>query len=144
MNERAILAVLVCLPLVSGRCGTPKHEQDARVETGNETLLVGGTVHYKERILLLPGATLLVVAEDSSSKSVIAESTREISGSPPHAFSLTIDEEDMNERKDVTLRAEIHHGGALAFASKEPVPAFDGERPREDVELLVEPSYAAE
>jgi putative lipoprotein len=141
MNERAILAVLVCLPLLSGRaCGHPEADRDGKVEQGNESFVVTGEVHYKERILLPPGASLRIAAEDSRShdERAIAESSAAISGSPPHAFTLTIDESVVDEPKHVILRAEILVDGSRLFMSMEPTPAFDGGRPREGVEIVVE------
>jgi len=138
MNERAILAVLVGLSLASGRCGSKSHEPDARVDTGGE-LLVSGEVHHKERILLPPGATLLVVAEDGEAPPATAESSRSISGSPPYSFTLRLDALEASAPERVMLRAEIWSGGELTFASPEPEPAFDAGAPRDDVSILVVP-----
>ena len=138
MNERAVLVVLICLPLFSGRCGAEKHDHDARAVNG-EAIVVRGVVHYEERVLLPLGATLLVVAEDVAQSKVLAEDERDISGSPPHRFSNSIAEAAIEDPRDVELHAEIHSSTGHTFASEEPVKAFAGDRPRVEVELLVQP-----
>lgn len=137
MNERAVLFALVCLPLLSGRaCGGLDQEPEARVERGNETLIVSGEVLYRERILLPPGAVLRIVLEDGRGE-ILAETSKELAGAPPYAFEVSIDESKVREPRDVRLRAEILRDGAPFFTSREPAPAFDGGRPRRDVEMTL-------
>jgi uncharacterized lipoprotein YbaY len=143
MNERAILAVLVCLPLFAGprTCAETAENGDARIQAGTETFVVSGEVHYRERMLLTAGASLRVIAEDSSKLDadggVLAASSRAIMGSPPYSFSLPIDASHVDETRDVTLRAEISVDGVLLFASVESIAAFTDGRPREGIEILV-------
>ena len=145
MNERAVLAALIVSPLFAGPCEGEGSGGDARVLMGDETIVIEGEVHHAERISLPPGATLRVVAEERSGdrSRTLAQAKRQVSGSPPYAFTLGIDEAEMEDPRAVVLRAEIHAHGALTFSSEEPERAFDGDQPRRDVVITVRPRGGA-
>jgi uncharacterized lipoprotein YbaY len=142
MNERAILAVIVCLPLVAGLfCDGRGDERQGRLETGAETLVVSGYVNHAERLLIPSGGTLRVVAtepgEPGDEARIVAEATTAITGPPPYVFALPIDAEAIEEPRDVMLRAEIDVDGVRTFESDDTTFAFEGAHPRDDVQILV-------
>jgi uncharacterized lipoprotein YbaY len=142
MNERAILAVLVCLPLVAGLfCEGRGDERDSRFETGIETFVVSGYVNHSERLLIPSGGILRVVAVDAGDfggdARLVAEATRDITGPPPYTFTLPIDAAAVDEPRTVMLRAEISIDGVHTFESDDTVGAFEGAHPRDDVRILV-------
>lgn len=83
--------------------------------------VVTGTVFYRERILLTPGAVLEVVLEDVSLADAPAEEIanyrKQDPGSPPFAFELPYDPAAIDERHTYGVRARISVDGRLRFIS---------------------------
>lgn len=94
---------------------------------------VSGSVSYRERMMLPPGAEIVVRLEDVSKMDVAAElrgETRfEARGGPPYSFGVKYDPDQIDPRMRYSLRASIFHHGELMFTSTEHIPAFEGDDP---------------
>ena len=107
---------------------------------------VTGTVTYRERIALTPGATLIVRLRDTSLMDVAAELIREQvitdPGQVPIKFEIPYDPDDIDSRNTYSVSARIEESdGRLAFIND---TAYDvitrGNRDTVDMVLvLVEP-----
>lgn len=101
-------AVLACLPIVF--CAPP-----------DEGASVTGTVTYRERIAMPPGATVEITLEDVSRMdapaTVIGRTTIEEPGSVPVAFAVSYDPADIVETNSYGVRARIRVGDELRWTS---------------------------
>jgi putative lipoprotein len=95
---------------------------------GMET--IEGSVWYRERIALPPGAEIHVSLEDVARMDVPAEVVATTSidprGGPPWSFVLPYDRKKLHDRGRYVLRARIESDGRLLFTSTESIPAFTG------------------
>ncbi len=115
--RRVLLALVTLLGLSA--CGT-----DSAPEQGRIT----GEAFYREKILLPPGAELLVTLEDVSRadapSSLITEHRQSLDSPPPYAFELTYPTESIEPRARYALRAKIFVGDALRFITDTHVDPF--------------------
>jgi putative lipoprotein len=90
---------------------------------------IDGSIWYRERIALPPGAEIRVLLEDVSRMDVPADviaSTRiQPQGGPPWDFSLAFDPAQLQERGRYVVRVRIEDAGRLLFINTESTPAFD-------------------
>ena len=90
---------------------------------------IEGTVWYRERLLLPPGAEVSITLEDIARmdvKSELIAETRFIpKGEPPWEFTLEYDSIKIHEKGRYALRARIQENNKLMFISTEHIPAFD-------------------
>lgn len=112
----ALLAALALLP----RPGPARAE--------GETVTVSGTVTYRERILLPPGARLEVVVEDVSRADAPAErlavwETR-TEGAPPWRFSMEVPADRIDPAASYALRARLERDGRLIMTTDTHVPVL--------------------
>ncbi|MEJ2535169.1 MAG: META domain-containing protein [Gammaproteobacteria bacterium] len=102
--------------------------------------VITGTVTYRERIALRPGAEVRVVLEDQSRMdapaTVITDYTHVVDGPPPYAFRLVFNPSMIDERMRYGLRARIERDGQLEFTSTEHIDPFAGEA-GEPIEIVV-------
>ncbi len=119
------------------------HPEEADQQASGETTAMNdlsGSVFYRERIALPPGAMVHVTLEDSSrmdvAATVLAESMFPAEGAPPYSFELEYDPANITEKGRYGLRAKIEADGQLLFTSDQFLPAFDETRTR-PVEILV-------
>ncbi len=93
--------------------------------------VIEGSVVYRERMMLKPGAEMLVQLEDVSladaMATVIASQTQTLSGSPPYAFELQYDPAQIEARKDYGLRVKITHGERLLFTNPDYIDPFSAD-----------------
>jgi len=111
------LPVLVLLACVVFACATASAGSSVR-----------GTVMYRERIALPPGAVLEVTLQDVSRQDVAAETlgsvTIEDPGSPPFAFEIPYDADAIDERFTYAVRATITADGRLLFTTDTTYPVL--------------------
>jgi len=109
----------------SGEPGDPAETGDgASPDTGQVT----GTLMYRERIALPPGAVAEVWMLDTSLADApaveIAYQKIEDPGSPPIPFVLDYDPSKIDERMQYGVRATISHDGQLLFTSDTHYPVL--------------------
>ena len=103
---------------------------DTEREKPDNTLMrvISGTVWYRERKALPPGAQVIVVLEDQSRMdapaTVITDYTHTVDGPGPYTFRLVYDPRAIDDRMRYGLRARIEHEGQLLFTSTEHVDPF--------------------
>ena len=89
---------------------------------------VSGSVTYRERIALLPGATLEVKLLDVSLQDVkakiIAEQTIEITHQVPIPFELAYDPAKIDQRMSYVVRATIFLGDRMLFTTDRSYPVL--------------------
>ncbi len=143
-----LIGILALLVLVAN-CQTAPGPADGTLEipSGREpNASVSGTVTYRERIALTPGARLVVELRDVSLQDaaapLIARQTIENPGQVPIEFKVEYSRADINSRNTYAIQAEIiESDGRLAFIND---TAYDvitrGNPSRVDMLLvLVEP-----
>ncbi len=121
---RTLIGILAFLALVAN-CQTAPGSMDGTLEipSGREpNAAVSGTVTYRERIALTPGATLVVELRDVSLQDaaapLIARQTIEDPGQVPIAFKVEYSREDINSRNTYAIQAKIiESDGRLAFTN---------------------------
>ena len=110
-SEFLSLLLLIIASAASGG-GTPS----TAAENG---LMVTGTLTYRERIALPPGAVVLVQLRDVSLMDVAAKLISEQIIKPEHSvpisFSLPYSAEDIDERMTYSVFASIRSGDRLLF-----------------------------
>ena len=101
---------------------------------------IRGTVAYRERIALTPGARLEVTLEDVSladaPAKTVAKLALESPGQPPIAFSLRYDDQQIDPARRYALRARIMEGEQLLFTTDTLVPVLTDED-EEELKLLL-------
>lgn len=115
MTKSRMAALLVCFSILAltASCGV----SGSLFGTGSS---VKGTVTYRERIALTPGATLIVQLRDTSLMDVAAELVSEKvltdRGQVPIKFEIPYDGDDIDSRNTYSVSARIEEsGGRLAF-----------------------------
>jgi putative lipoprotein len=127
MKKKAmLLAVLVSLSACdSDTPGNPAAIGD--VDT-DKTAQVTGTLMYRERIALPPGAVAEVWLLDTSLADApaveIAYQKIQDPGSPPIPFALEYDPQQIRERMQYTVRATIKQADRLLFTSDTHYPVL--------------------
>jgi putative lipoprotein len=104
------------------------------------TLRVTGTVTYRARIALPPGAELTVrvldVARADAPAVVVAETVIEVVHQVPIPFELELDPARLDDRGRFTVAAQIHVGGRLRWTTDTAVPVSPTESTT-DLELVL-------
>ncbi len=119
-----LFGILALLALVAN-CQTAPGPSDGTFEipSGREpNAAVSGTVTYRERIALTPGATLVVELRDVSLQDaaapLIAQQTIENPGQVPIEFRVEYSRDDINSRNTYAIQAKIiESDGRLAFTN---------------------------
>lgn len=87
-----------------------------------------GTITYRERLLIPPGAVISVALEDVSLMDVAAKQIAQVSflaeGAPPYAFELPYNPADIVERHRYGLRVRIERAGRLLFINDTHIDPF--------------------
>jgi putative lipoprotein len=93
-----------------------------------DNLMVTGTVSYRERIALPPGAVVLVQLRDVSLMDIAAKLISEQIIKPEHSvpipFSLPYAAQDIDERMTYSVFATIRSGDRLLFVSDRSYPVL--------------------
>ena len=131
-----VVLAAVALAACSGDNNGPAGTSPGQEENGMARL--EGSVLYRERMMLRPGAQVQVQLEDVSRAdapaTVIASVTLTPDGAPPYPFALEYDRGQIDARGRYGLRASIKSGDRLLFTSTEFIDAFSGP----PVEIMVE------
>lgn len=97
---------------------------------GEQASRIEGSVFYRERIALPPGAEVTVQLEDISRADapaeVLATVTMSPKSGPPYDFFIDYDPAQIDERMRYALRAAIRVGDRLMFTNTEFIDAFGG------------------
>jgi putative lipoprotein len=108
----------------------------------HEELTVSGTVTYRPRIALAPGAVLTVrvldVSRADAAAITVAEQAGEVHRQVPLPFELRFDPSDLDPRCRLSVSAQIHLDGQLRWTSDTHVPVSVAESTT-DVEIVVVP-----
>ena len=119
LTRAGLFAAILLMGCIAG-CNEPK-------ATDMGTIL--GTVWYRERMLLPPGAEVSITLEDVARvdvKSELIAATRfKPQSGPPYAFTLSYDSAKIHDKGRYALRARIELNNKLMFISTEHIPAFD-------------------
>ena len=90
---------------------------------------IEGSVWYRERMLLPPGAEVSITLEDvaraDAKSELLAETRFQPQGGPPWTFTLSYDPAKILDKGRYALRARIEVNEKLMFTSMEHIPAFD-------------------
>jgi len=125
-NEAICLVVLGALAACSS--GTSDNPVTTDMDASGNTAQVTGTLMYRERIALPPGAVALVQLVDTSQADMfsyaIAYQGIENPGSPPIPFALDYDPSKIDERKQYGVRATIRYDDRLLFTSDTHYPVL--------------------
>ncbi|GAB3103261.1 lipo-like protein [Aestuariicella hydrocarbonica] len=113
----------------------------AKQEADNSLMrVISGTVWYRERIALPPGAEVKVYLEDQSKMDApaqrITEYTHIVDGSGPYKYRLVYNPRAIQEKMRYGLRARIEYDGKLIFTSTEHIDPFASE-PGTEIEIMV-------
>lgn len=121
---RQLAMALVLLGLVACGAETPTGEGEQAVKT------INGTVIYRERMRLPPGAQVEVELQDISRADAPASTLATVmlpgTDGPPYAFSIEYDPADIDQRRRYALRATITGDERLLFTSTEYIDPFAG------------------
>ncbi|RLQ23435.1 META domain-containing protein [Seongchinamella sediminis] len=138
------LRTLLLIPVVAAlaACGGSGEEPAAKEEVATMST-IEGTVFYRERMLLPPGAEVEVQLQDVSRADALATVMASVmftpEGGPPYPFAIEYDPAGIDERMRYSLRATISAGDKLMFSSTEFIDPFSGEDIRIMVQRVPEP-----
>ncbi|WP_165857255.1 YbaY family lipoprotein [Marinobacter sp. JSM 1782161] len=106
----------------------------------SDMTLIDGTVTYRERMMLPPGADVTVTLEDVSLADapahVIAETRFKADSAPPWNFQLAYDPDDLLPNRRYSLRAKVTVEDRLMFISTQANPV-DPMAQTEPVDIVV-------
>jgi putative lipoprotein len=121
------IAWLVLLLFVATACG----ERQTGLPDGQASPAMAeitGSVFYRERIMLPPGAEVAVELQDISRADaparVVAEARLTPASGPPYRFTISYDPAQIDGRLQYALRASIHLEGRLLFTNTDYIDAF--------------------
>ena len=127
MKNKAIYLALLG-GLVACNAGAPDDPMSSGEDGAADVAQVTGTLMYRERIALPPGAVATVQLGDTSLADMfsIAIAYQEIEnpGSPPIPFALDYDPSRIDERKQYGVRATIRYDDQLLFTSDTHYPVL--------------------
>ena len=125
-NEAICLVVLGALAACSS--GTSDNPTTTDMDSSGNTAQVTGTLTYRERIALPPGAVAEVWLLDTSLADApaveIAYQKITDPGNPPIPFVLEYDTSKIQERMQYSVRATIRHADQLLFTSDTHYPVL--------------------
>lgn len=142
------LATVVTFAVAMAACGMHEMSSSGSTPPGHgvasgSTIAarVAGTVGYRERMALPPGASIEVWVTDTSpgivTMAILAQVTVEANGRQvPIPFELPIDPARVEPTHSYGLRATIRAGGETLFETREPVPVLTQGHPATVVLLL--------
>jgi len=126
-------------------CGSGQDNAAAGGQGGRpEVAQIEGSVHYRERIMLPPGAEvevqLLDISKADALATVLASLMMTPQGGPPYGFAIEYDPASIDQRMRYALRATITVEDKLIFATTDYIDPFSGN----PVEVLVRRTPGAE
>ena len=141
MGERLHRCALFLLLFTLAGLAACGGEQDSASDDGvpgeGVMALIEGTVFYRERIMLPPGAEVEVQLQDISRADALATVVASVlltpDGGPPYEFAIEYDPAGIDSRMRYALRATISAGDQMMFSSTDYIDPFSGN----PVEILV-------
>lgn len=128
-RNRALLSALALVLLAACGSGGDSGGGEDRAGEGGVGR-IEGTVYYRERMMLPPGAEVEVQLQDISRPDALATVMASVlltpEGGPPYHFAIEYEPARIDSRKRYALRATIAVGGSLMFASNEYIDPFAG------------------
>ena len=104
---------------------------------------IEGSVLYRERMMLPPGAMIEVQLQDISRADALATVmetlTLPVEGGPPYAFAMSYGPENIDPRRRYALRASISLDDKLLFTTTEYIDPFAGNPLEIVVQRVAEP-----
>lgn len=136
------LLLLVLCGLVA--CGSRDAGTASNSQSGESAVAqIQGSVFYRERIMLPPGAEVDVQLQDISRPDAMATVLASLlltpEGGPPYDFAIAYDPARIDERKRYALRATISVGDKLLFTSTDYIDPFSGNPVQVLVQRVAEP-----
>ena len=127
-----ILVTLAATVLVLS-CGGNKKAGTTVPPSGAEMATVNGTVFYRERMALPPGAVLTVqlvdVSKADAPADVIVKDTKVLTTQVPIPFSLSYDRKKIIENHTYVVQARIEVDGKLRFINTTSTPVITDGKP---------------
>ena len=139
VTMRWVPGFFVCLLLFGlAACGGNNGGEAAGTGSGADAVArIEGTVFYRERMLLPPGAEVEIQLQDISRADAMATVLAAVllhpQSGPPYHFAVEYDPATIDKRMRYALRATISEGDRLLFSSNEYIDPFQGN----PVEILV-------
>jgi len=137
---RTLVALASTIVVVA--CGGNKKAGNAVPPAGAKMAAVSGTVFYRERMALPPGAALTVQLADVSKADapadVIATETKILTTQVPVPFSLSYDPQAILQQHTYVVQARIEVEGKLRFISTMSNPVITNGKPT-TVDIRVSP-----
>ena len=145
----AVIASMLALAALLAACqGNPGSSSGGSTTTSeiasgkNPNASVSGTVTYRERLALTPGAKLEVQLRDTSLQDaaapLIAQQVIENPGQVPIEFEIEYNRDDIESRNTYSVQARIvESDGRLAFINDTAYDVITGGNPRQVEMLLV-------
>lgn len=110
---------------------------DSATATTDATLT--GTVSYRQRVALLPGAVVEVQLQDSTGAVVASQAITTSGENVPIPFTLAYDPAQLDEQGAYGLVATITLKGEVRWTNTEPVAVLTNGAGRRAVEIIVQP-----
>jgi putative lipoprotein len=112
-------------------CGSGGDSSVTGSQSGQpETAQIEGSVYYRERIMLPPGAEvevqLLDISKADALATVLASLIMTPEGGPPYAFAIAYDPAAIDQRMRYALRATISMQDKLLFTTTDYIDPFSG------------------
>jgi putative lipoprotein len=137
---RTLVAMASTIVVVA--CGGNKQAGNVVPPAGAKMATVSGTVFYRERMALPPGAALTVQLADVSKADapadVIATETKILTTQVPVPFSLSYDPQAIQQQHTYVVQARIEVEGTLRFISTTSNPVITNGKPT-TVDIRVSP-----
>jgi putative lipoprotein len=130
-------------------CGSKEDGPVANGRSGEIAVAqIAGSVVYRERMMLPPGAEVEVQLQDISRADAMATVLATVvltpEGGPPYDFSIEYDPSRIDERMRYALRATISVGDKLMFTSTDYIDPFAGNPVQVLVRRVAEPVQRAD
>ena len=136
LNKSLHYLSLFCLLFL---CACQNDEAVDSMDKSENIGLLEGQVYYLERMMLAPGAELIITLEDVSRMDVVstlvASTSMTLEGAPPYSFSLEYDTNLIQPKMSYSIRAKIMQGDSLLMTSSKTLNPFV--KPQESIVIQV-------
>ena len=123
-----IVGMVATMAVACSDSAPPPAESEKQGLDNSLMRVISGTVWYRERKALPPGAEVKVIMEDQSRMDApampITDYTHIVNGPGPYTFRLFYYPSAIDDRMTYGLRARIEHEGQLLFTSTEHIDPF--------------------
>jgi putative lipoprotein len=132
MNYRVMPSLALLLATVVGLAACGSDADSDNTGSGEDTAMgrIEGSVTYRERMMLPPGAQVEIQLQDISLADAPADVLATVlltpKGGPPYAFAIEYDPARIDPRKRYGLSARIEVGRQLMFINMDYIDPFAG------------------